>query len=106
MIAARLKILRESTQQSQKEIASELGLDYKRYNHYETGRSEPDIATLILLADYFGVTIDYLVGHEKEPTARDDGLTEMERIFISLSPLRRQEVLRYMEYLSTKATDQ
>ncbi len=101
-----LKLLREATNKSQKVVAAELGLDYKRYNHYETGRSEPDIATLILIADYFGVTLDYLLGHEKEPTVKDDGLTEMERLFLSLPPVRREEVLRFMEYQASQASDE
>ena len=101
-----LKMLREATKKPQKDVAAELGLDYKRYNHYETGRSEPDIATLILLADYFGVTVDYLIGHEKEPTVKDDGLNEVERAFISLPPDQRQDVLRYMEFLLAKESGQ
>lgn len=102
----KLKMLRDATGLSQKSVAAELHLDYKRYNHYETGRSEPDIATLILLADYFGVTVDYLIGHEKEPTVKDDGLTETERAFISLSSEQRQDVLRYMEFLIAKESGQ
>lgn len=101
-----LKRLRESSGKVQKLVAAELGLDYKRYNHYETGRSEPDIATLILLADYFGVSIDYLVGREEKPTVKDDGLSEIERLFLSLPPERREEVLRFMEYQASQASSQ
>lgn len=99
-----LKPLREAASKSQKVVAAELGLDYKRYNHYETGRSEPDLATLILLADYYGVTIDYLLGHEKEPTVKDDGLSEIEHLFLSLPPARREEVLRFMEYQASQSS--
>lgn len=106
MVATVLKALRETTKMSQKEVAAALDLDYKRYNHYETGRSEPDISTLILLADYFDVTVDYLIGHEKEPTVKDDGLTEMEHLFLSLPRERRQEVLRFMEYQVSQASDE
>lgn len=101
-----LKELRELSGKSQKVVAAELGLDYKRYNHYETGRSEPDMATLILIADYFGVTVDQLLGHEKKPTVKDDGLTELERLFLSLPPARREEVLRFMEYQASQASDE
>lgn len=101
-----LKLLREAANKSQKVVAAELGLDYKRYNHYETGRSEPDIATLILISDYFGVTVDHLLGHEKESTVKDDGLSEIERLFLSLPPARREEVIRFMDYLASQASDQ
>lgn len=59
---------------------------------------------MILLADYFGVSIDYLVGREKKPTVKDDGLTEIERLFLSLPPERREEVLRFMEYQASQAS--
>lgn len=101
-----IKDLRIARELTQLQMASMLGITRGAYANLENGKREPDIATLILLADYFGVTVDYLIGHEKEPTVKDDGLTEMERIFISLSPARRQEVLRYMEYLSAQAADQ
>ena len=64
MLPSMLKELRLKCNRSQKEVALDLGLDYKRYNHYETGRSEPDIIPLSLIADYFNVSIDYLLGRE------------------------------------------
>ena len=82
MVATILRNLRESVGKSQKEIALELGLDYKRYNHYETGRSEPDISTLICLADFYGVSVGYLVGHKEKPIAAGDELTPSERDLI------------------------
>lgn len=104
MFCTELRHLIEKSGKTQKSIAEELGLLTQRFNFYVTGRSEPDIATLILLADYFGVTVDYLIGHEKEPTVKDDGLTEMERLFLSLPPQRREEVLRFMEYQAFQAS--
>lgn len=103
------EILRELVAQkgmTQKDIAKELNISQQRFNFYVNGSREPDIATMILLADYFGVTVDYLIGHEKEPTVKDDGLTESERIFTSLSPERRQEILRYMEFLAAQEAEQ
>lgn len=64
---------------TQKAIAQELNISQQRFNFYVNGTREPDIATLILLSDYFGVTLDYLVGHEKKPTVKDDGLETYEK---------------------------
>ncbi len=106
MLTSTLRFLISQSGKTQKDIATELGLSQQRFNFYVTGRSEPDIAALILLADYFGVTVDYLLGHEKEPTVKDDGLTEMERLFLALPPARREEVLRFMEYQASQASDE
>ena len=58
----RLKELRVSENLSQNEIAKQIGLKQFTYSNYETGVTEPKIQTLIDLADYYGVSLDYLVG--------------------------------------------
>lgn len=59
-----LKKLREFEKLSQKEIAKRLNLPYTTYRNYEIGRNEPTIDTLCKLADFYGVSLDYLVGRE------------------------------------------
>ncbi len=63
----RLKNLRESRRIYQREIAETLGITTRAYQFYESGRSEPNIKTLIALADYYHVSIDYLVGRTDVP---------------------------------------
>ena len=101
-----IKNLRRSEGLTQQDIANMLGITRGAYANIENGKREPDIATMFLLADHYGVTLDYLLGHEKEPTVKDDGLTEMERLFLSLPPARREEVLRFMEYQASQASDE
>lgn len=62
----RLKQLRESRKILQKTVAEHLGIDRTTYTKYETGKSEPDIQTLIKLSAYFQVSLDELVGNECE----------------------------------------
>jgi transcriptional regulator with XRE-family HTH domain len=50
--------------QTQQEVADAIGISRARYSHYETGRSEPDIATIVKIANYFGVTVDSLIDDE------------------------------------------
>ncbi len=64
---ARLKKLRESRRIYQRELADSLGVTTRAYQFYESGRSEPGIKALIALADYFQVSIDYLVGRTDDP---------------------------------------
>ena len=68
MDTKRLKELRESKQLSQKDMAKILGLQYQRYNHYETGRNEPDNNMLITIANFFKVSVDYLLGNKPDNT--------------------------------------
>ncbi|MBQ9070182.1 MAG: helix-turn-helix transcriptional regulator [Clostridia bacterium] len=61
----RLKELRTEKGATQKEVAEFICCSPLVYSRYEREEREPDIDSLCRLADYFGVTIDYLVGREK-----------------------------------------
>ena len=58
----RLKALREKRGISQLKLAMDLGLNQNSISRYESGAREADYKTLIALADYFDVSIDYLLG--------------------------------------------
>jgi len=62
MIGERLKKLREIKKITQQELADNLKISRATYAHYEINRREPDNEILLLLANYFGVTTDYLLG--------------------------------------------
>jgi transcriptional regulator with XRE-family HTH domain len=68
MLTKRLRALREDSDIKQKEIAEALQIKPNTYNRYECGVNEPDIAMLIKLADYFEVSLDYLLAHEPKNT--------------------------------------
>ena len=57
----KLKELRESRKITQTKLAENLGIKRITYNKYELGQAEPPIKTLIKIADYFNVSIDYLI---------------------------------------------
>lgn len=62
MFAERLKELREKYNLSQVELGKVLNITSQAISNYEKGKREPQIAELITLAEYFGVSVDYLVG--------------------------------------------
>ena len=69
-----VKLLRREAGISQQALADVLGISQQSINHYENHKIEPDIATLIQIADYFETSVDYVVGHTKiarriEPTS-------------------------------------
>ena len=57
-----LKYLRKSRSLTQQEIADVVGISRQGYAKYENDLGEPDISTLIKLADYFDVSVDSLIG--------------------------------------------
>ncbi|MEY8387728.1 helix-turn-helix transcriptional regulator [Oscillospiraceae bacterium 38-13] len=67
ILSERLKALREDRRIYQKELAELLGLSLRGYQCYESNESDPKLATLIAIADYYQVSIDYLVGRTDEP---------------------------------------
>lgn len=58
----RLSELRRDKGLNMKETAAKLGMPYTTYVNYEKGTREPNSETLIQLADFFGTSIDYLLG--------------------------------------------
>ncbi len=51
----------------QKDIANAIGVTARNYQRYEKGEQQPTLPIIIKLADYFDVSIDYLVGRSDDP---------------------------------------
>jgi len=58
----RIRDLREDRDMRQADLAEATGIDQRTISNYETGKTNPDSYALIVLADFFDVSIDYLVG--------------------------------------------
>ena len=65
VIKVKLRELREQKGVTQKEVANAVGCTPTVYSRYEREEREPDIDTLCRLANYFEVSLDYLVEREK-----------------------------------------
>ena len=63
----RLKELRKKKGISQLRLAIELNTSQNTISRYETGEREPGIGELIKFADYFNVSVDYLIGRTENP---------------------------------------
>ena len=63
----RLRELRKSKGISQLKLAIDLSMSQNSISRYETGSHEADYATLIKIADYFNVSIDYLLERTDNP---------------------------------------
>lgn len=64
-LGKRLKELRKSYGLTQENLADALDISRVNYTRYETDKARPDYETLILLADFFDVTTDYLLGRKE-----------------------------------------
>lgn len=64
----RLVQLRKSHSLTQKQLAGDMQLSELAIQHYEAQRRKPAFDILIALADYFNVSLDYLVGRSDDPT--------------------------------------
>ena len=63
----RLKELRKKKGISQLRLATELNTTQNTISRYETGEREPGIDELIKIANYFNVSVDYLIGRTENP---------------------------------------
>lgn len=61
-----LKSLRKEKGLNQSELAKNIGLRQSHISSWELNTSDPSLYNIILLADYFNVSIDYLTGREEE----------------------------------------
>ena len=57
------KTLRKKLNKTQLEVAKDLNLAQTTYAGYENGKAQPNLETMIRLANYFNTTLDYLFGH-------------------------------------------
>lgn len=80
----RIRNIREEKEISQQTIANHLGIDIKTYNRYENGLHEIKTSTLIKLATYYNLSLDYITGlidipKKLKENTKDFELTENEK---------------------------
>ena len=76
----RLKELRSAVGLNQSEMAEKLGVSVSSYQKYEREKNSimPSIEVLIKIAEFFGVSVDYLLGRENQ--SESDNITEKDSI--------------------------
>lgn len=109
----RLKELRTEKGLYQKDLAKTFNVAVSTYSYWEQGKFEPDGDTLGKIADYFGVTVDYLLGREAGPERDEkpqlhipdkykDVLVAFEGGADDLTQEDVDKVIEYIELLRTK----
>ena len=66
IFAQRLRALREAASLSREQAANAIQITSRTYQRYENDEREPTAPTIVALADFFGVSADYLLGRSDE----------------------------------------
>lgn len=82
----RLRALREEKKLTRDALAARLNLSYSTVSKYETNVRFPDKETLVSLADFFDVSIDYLLCRSKVRETADSVLSKSRNQFLVSSP--------------------
>ena len=68
MVYSKIRSLREDNDYRQRELAAVLNVSQNTYSQYENGVIELTADNLIRLADFYGVSVDYLLGRTENPS--------------------------------------
>lgn len=60
-----LKLIRKQKGYNQLKVAMDLSISRESISYYENGKRSPDVQMLLILSDYFNVSIDYLIRGEE-----------------------------------------
>ncbi|MBR1529453.1 MAG: helix-turn-helix transcriptional regulator [Oscillospiraceae bacterium] len=90
MLATQMKKLRHQKGLTQQELADYLHVSKGTVGMWETGRREPDIEILSRLADFYQVSVDYLIGREQISDIQQTMLAETIRQIETLNQLKEQ----------------
>lgn len=100
----KIKELRQKNKISQSQIAEYLQMSQTGYSQYETGRTEPDIKTLIAIANYFHVSVDYLIENEQPNKLDMTGLSDAQKNCVNMiMKLTPRQLDRAEAYLTAQA---
>lgn len=100
-----LERFRNNLKISQKDLATKLNIPQTTYSNYERKRNEPDISTLIKLADFYKVPIDALVErkfHDIDFSKFTDTHFELTEKISNLTEVQCEKLLSYIDGMNTK----
>lgn len=91
MIAERIKLLRERKGYNMRQMAKALNMPYTTYVNYEKGAREPNSEQLVLIAKYFEVSTDYLLGRTSDEI-RNDSNEAMLKKFDNIRQISKRKI--------------
>lgn len=91
VFAERLKLLRAQRNLSQSQLAKKLNISQSAVGGWEILKAEPGHETLCLVADVFGVSLDYLLGRTENPLS----VVPVETPYEQVTPFEKEILARY-----------
>lgn len=106
----RLKTLRNSLNITQKELASFLGINQNTYSYWENGKVKIDSDSLSKLSNYFGVSVDYILGISDEkkedsvktPSSENKVSPSLQTLYKVASELSEEQIQDVLDYIQFK----
>lgn len=103
MFPEELRKLRKQKNLNQAGLAEIVGMSQATIAAWEKGTRKPDVETISYLADFFGVSVDYLMGRD-EPAATTSPESQMlwqqeKALLEQMTPEQRDRVKEYMRFL-------
>ncbi len=92
--ALRLRMLRKQHHMTQADVANRLNLHRTAYTKYETDKASPDHACLLMLAEMYKVTLDFLLGKDDEEPA---AVLQDNATMVALSPKEQELVASFRQ---------
>jgi len=106
MFGDRLKELRQQKNLTQEELARKMGISRGTYAHYEINKRQPDYEMLQKFADFYDVTVDYLLGRTDNPENKSTVTVAGQSISLSPDELRVfKELIKHQAMFHDLATD-
>ncbi len=103
MIMNRLRQLREERHMNQQRLSVELNVSQAMISKYERGESEPDVYMIKTIADYFGVSADYLLEISDDKNISPPGLSSEEKEILfgykRLDKIKKAKLQAYLQGL-------
>ena len=107
-----LKILRENQHLSQQKLANAIDVSRSTIAMWETGKSQPDNDALKMIADFFKVSVDYILGRENAPSPLEAPYADNTKLSVSdcslvhetedLTDGEREKILDYVRYIKSQ----
>ena len=101
----RIRELRKAKKVTMKELGNMIGVAESTMSLYETGKRKPDPETLSRLADYFNVSVDYLLGRDEgqpqpAPSPADRQRRDVEAMLRAMSETDLEKVYDYARFIT------
>ena len=103
MLGNRIRDLRKLKNMNQRDLGKLLGVSASTIGMYEQGRREPDAESLVRLSEYFGVSVDYLLGRSldenKKPPQTEEEIKQALFGGAEVTDEMWQKLLSFANYL-------